>query len=193
MQIKRKSLAVAVISGVIISTVLILTLIAYVFYIELKNSESRTKYFQLLQKINAKIYSKYIESIKLEARIERNGPLKGKPVIEGSIKNKGKRTIAGLLVKVVFLDKEGAVLYETLFHPEEPPLGSSNLTGVSIPYFRTAGSGIVAPGASLAYKRIIRNCPKELLIMMQSGELFTKDLNDKFVRLNLELIAIEFQ
>lgn len=51
MIIKKKSLVVALVSGVIISAVLILTLIGYIIYVELRAEEFKRQYQINLQKI----------------------------------------------------------------------------------------------------------------------------------------------
>lgn len=53
MLIKQKSLIVALVSSFVIVLVLVLTLIGYLAYIELKGEEHKRDYQKLLQKINA--------------------------------------------------------------------------------------------------------------------------------------------
>lgn len=52
--IKKKSLIVALVSGFIISSVMILTLIGYVAYLEIKGREEALSYDYALRKIKAK-------------------------------------------------------------------------------------------------------------------------------------------
>ena len=54
MIIKQKSLIVALVSSTVIALVLVLTLIGYLAYIELKGQESRRVYYELLKKTNAR-------------------------------------------------------------------------------------------------------------------------------------------
>ena len=61
MLLKRKSFAVTLVSGFVLSCVLILTLVGYVAYIELKNEESKRLYQYSLDKLNAKIYENHIK------------------------------------------------------------------------------------------------------------------------------------
>ena len=75
MIIKKKSLIVALVSGYVIASVLVLTLIGYAVYLELKNENFIRSYELLLQKLHAKNYSKYIEFSKLSAGIGSSGPL----------------------------------------------------------------------------------------------------------------------
>lgn len=59
MIIKPKSAVVAAVSGLVISLVLILTLVAYVIYVELKAKEFNMTYEGLLQKANERYHSKH--------------------------------------------------------------------------------------------------------------------------------------
>ena len=54
MLIKQKSLIVALVSSFVVSLVLVLTLICYLFYIELKGEEFKRTYQEMLQKVDAK-------------------------------------------------------------------------------------------------------------------------------------------
>lgn len=57
MIIKKKSLVVVLVSGLVISAVLVLTLIAYVIYVELKAEESKMVYQDSLKSVKARIHS----------------------------------------------------------------------------------------------------------------------------------------
>ena len=52
--IKRKSLVVAFVSSLILSAVLVLTLISYVAYLEIKERELKVSYERLLKETRAK-------------------------------------------------------------------------------------------------------------------------------------------
>ncbi len=64
MILKKKSLIVTLVSAFILSCVLILTLVGYVAYVELKNEESKRSYQYSLGVSNEKIYEKYIGKLK---------------------------------------------------------------------------------------------------------------------------------
>lgn len=59
MILTKKSLIVTLISGFVLSCVLILTLVGYVAYIEIKNEESKRSYQHSLGRLNAMIYEKF--------------------------------------------------------------------------------------------------------------------------------------
>ena len=61
MLLKRKSFAVTLVSGFVLASVLILTLVGYIAYKELKNEESKRLYQYSLDRLNAKVYVKHIK------------------------------------------------------------------------------------------------------------------------------------
>jgi|GEM_PF-1207397 hypothetical protein len=160
--IKKKSLVVALISSFIICCVLVLTLVGYIAYMELKDNELKSAYHGLLDKINARIYSRHIDVSGLGVEIENYGALRGKPVLSGVLKNTGYREVSDVLMRVKLLDGEGAVLYEVVFHPQEPSLGYSELSQVAIPYLYRSQKSPIKRGEAIRFKKILANCPKEI-------------------------------
>lgn len=192
MMIKKKSLIVTLISSLVVSSVLVLTLIAYLMYIEMKGKEFKSTYQNYLSKINAKIYSKHIEISKLSANIETSGALKGKPVLEGIVKNTGDKDITNLIIKVNFLDKEGAYIYEALLSAREPSLGSSMLSQVAIPYLPLAAKTLIKGGDTLPFKKVMPNCPSEILVELKKGSWYAKGSRIRPGKLAAEVISADF-
>lgn len=192
MIIKKKSLIVALVSSFVIASVLVWTLIGYIIYLEFKDEESRRMYHGILEKLSARIYSRYIEVSKLNVAISSAGPLRGNPMIGGVIKNNGTRTITDILIKVKFLDQDNAIIYEVIFHPQEPSLGSAGLTRVAIPYLSTSSRAAMDPGGLLPFKKVLINCPKEILASLKKGPGFAKRPSRWAGKLGLEVLAIEF-
>lgn len=63
MIMKKKSMVVALVSGYVISSVLVLTLIAYAAYLELKNKNSVKSYISSMERLNTRYYTKYKRNI----------------------------------------------------------------------------------------------------------------------------------
>lgn len=163
MIMKKKSFFVVLISSIVISMVLVVNLAGYLIYLEMKDHELDAEYRVLLHKINARIYARHIEVARLGASIERTGPLSGKPVLEGIIRNDGTKDITDLVLRVRLLDKDGAVMYQVVFHPQEPAFGSSYLVGESLPHSSASSVGAIRPENSLPFKIILSDCPKEII------------------------------
>lgn len=194
MLIKRKSLIVGLVSSLVISIVLVMTLVGYSIYLELKSRDFGRIYQELLEKAKARVYSRHLEAFGLDARIENTGALKGRPVIEGAITNKGTKDITNLVMKVSFVDKDSAVIYEFTSHPQEPALGGAGLTQVSIPYLRTNTHprNILKPGQTLKFKQVITNCPTELFVELREGEKPTKSFGRWSGKLTYEIVSLDF-
>lgn len=189
MIIKEKSLIVALVSGLIICGVLVLTLVGYLAYLELKDKELKSSYQQLLQKVNVKLYSRHVAITGLVATIESAGSLKGRPVLEGRITNNGFRDISDILIMIRFLDKDGAVLYEVVFHPQEPSLGSSSLTQVTLPYL-SAPKSPIKTGSSLPFKKILTNCPGGIISELKKPGASVKGPGKWPGSLDVEILSI---
>jgi len=193
MMIKRKSLIVGLVSSIVIALVLIMTLIGYFIYLEFKSREFGRIYQELLEKTKAKVYSKHLDIFGLDARIENTGALKGKPIIEGAITNKGSKEVVNLVLKLSFLDRDSASIYEVAAHPQEPALGGDTFTRIPIPrlysYARPIDS--LKPGQTLKFKKIITDCPTEIFVELREGEKPTKSFGRWSGRLTSEVISLD--
>lgn len=191
MHLKKKSVVVALISGIIVSIVLILTLVGYSAYLELKNEESRISYMYALDKINARIYGKYIEISGLTAKIEKSGALRDKAVIEGTVKNSGQREISELITKIKFLDTDGAVIYEAVSDLLEPALGTGTVGVIKIPYLSNNPNIKVKIGGSLPFKKILTNPPAEIYSSLRDEGGISKNRGKWSGKFDYEIISAE--
>jgi hypothetical protein len=191
MILKKKSLIVTLVSAFVLSSVLILTLVGYVAYVELKNEESKISYRHSLGRLNAKIYAKHIEISGLAARTEDAGALRGKNIVGGILKNRGDKNISEILLKIKFFDRDGAVIYETAFDPREPALGSGVMAEVSIPYISTHTRIITKRGDVVPFKTILNNCPAEISSSINNTSGFSKDRGKWSGKLGYEMVSLE--
>ena len=192
MLIKRKSLIVSFVSSFVIALVLVLTLVGYFVYLEFKGEEFKRHYQDILERTKGRVYSKHVDISGLDARIENTGPLKGKPVIEGIVINKGSKPIFDLAIKVDFLDKDNAVIYEALLRPQEPALGATSISYVSIPYLYTPPKAVLKPGEKAAFKKIITNCPTEVFVDLREGEKPKKAFGKWSGKLISQPVSLDF-
>ena len=190
MLLKKKSLIVTLVSGFVLSCVLILTLVGYIAYIEIRNEESKMSYQYSLGRLNAKIYEKYIDVSGLAAKMEDAGALKGKNVVEGILKNKGDKDISELLMKIKFLDRDQAVVYEITLDPREPSLGSGAVP-VNIPYISSHAKIITKKGEIVPFKKILDNCPAEISSSISNTSGFSKDRGKWSGKLGYQMVSVE--
>lgn len=187
--IKKKSLLVAFVSSFILSAVLVLTLVSYIVYLEIKEKDLNASYRHSLEEINAELYASYIDVTDITAKIENSGALRGSPIIVGTLKNTGNKNVTDILLKVRFLDKDNAVIYEAIFHPLEPSLGSSSLTQVAIPYLTSYRKMVLKPGSATAFKRILTNCPAEIASILKKEEIARSGVQKK---ISTEVLSLSF-
>jgi len=200
MLIKKKSLIVAIISSLVICLVLVMNLAGYLIYLEMKDDEREKAYRVNLREVNAKVYSKHIEIARLDAGFDRTGTLKGEAVLEGIVRNDGYRDIKDLLIRVKFLDGDGAVLYEVTFRPQEPSLGSYEVfTQASIPHLSGHSMSAIKPESSFPFKKILSNCPKEILSelkessgSLQAGRQAASGKGRWGGRFDYEILSVDF-
>lgn len=193
MIIKKKSLIVGLVSSIVIALVLIMTLVGYFIYLEFKSREFDRVYQELLEKAKAKVYSKHLDIFSLDARIENTGALKGKPIIEGAITNKGPREVVNLVLKLNFLDRDSASIYELIAHPQEPALGGAVFAHLSTSrlYSYTHPVDALKPGQTLKFKKIITSCPTEIFVELREGEKPTKSFGRWSGKLTSEVISLD--
>jgi hypothetical protein len=122
---------------------------------------------------------------------EDSGPLKGYPVLEGSIKNNGTRTVADILLRARLLDKSGASMYEVVFRPQEPSLGRSGLAEISIPYINHSNRTAVKPGSSMPFKKILRECPKEIMGELERARSSGRVMYSMPDNISCEILSLE--
>ena len=175
MHLKKKSVIVAIVSGLVVSIVLILTLVGYSVYLEVKNEESRISYGYALAKISARVYGKYVEITGLTAKIEKSGVLRDKVVLEGTVKNNGERELFEIIAKIKFLDRDGAVIYEAVSDLLEPALGAGTIGSIKIPYLSYHPRITVKIGGSLPFKKILANPPAEIYSCLSDEGGFSKN------------------
>ncbi len=194
--IKKKSLIVALISSFVICLVLIVNLIGYLIYTQLKHDELNSAYKASLQRVNAKMYAEHIEIDKLGATFDRVGPLSGQAVLEGIIRNDGVRDLSDICVRVRFLDNDGASLYEITFHPQEPSLGAfRSVQQASATHITDADAypSSIKPESSLPFKKILANCPNEIITELKHGAPSLSGKNKWTGKFDYEILAVTFR
>ena len=193
MIIKRKSLIVGLVSSVVIALALIMTLVGYSIYLEFKSGEFDRVYHELLERAKARVYSRHLDIFGLDARIENIGALKGKPIIEGAITNKGSKEIINLVLKLSFLDKDSASIYEFTARPQEPALGGPAYKHVSTSRLSSYAHPIdsLKPGQTLKFKTIITSCPTEIFVELREGEKPTKSFGRWSGKITSEIISLD--
>ncbi|MBN1354142.1 MAG: hypothetical protein JW994_05710 [Candidatus Omnitrophica bacterium] len=169
MRISPRTTLVILVSSLIISSVLALTLLGYYVYLGWKEKKISWNYRMALYNLNADIFGKYIQ-IKLQAKIEKDGIFKGKPVVLGTIKNTSNKKIYSLKLKVVFYDSKQRAMYSDTFCPVGVDLESL----VNIGELASNTKNFLTEGDSVSFKHILRNCPSAVMLFLKSKSKFAK-------------------
>lgn len=192
MTIKKKSLVLGMISSLVLCSVVTLTLFGYFFYLQLKEKEAKREYLELLHGVNAKAYAKHIEIVKLEARIEKAGVLRGEPLIEGVIKNNGPKNLNDIVLKLKFLNHDGASIYGTAIRPHESYLISSGRSQIPIPRLSSSSKIVLRAYGELAFKKILTPCPEAIISELKNGVIFSKSSLTELGKINYEITSVTF-
>lgn len=193
MIIKKKSIIVAAVSGMLVSIVLTATVAAYLLHVEINTRNFRGHYEEAIKKLSAKAYAKQIDFFRLRAVIGTEGAFRLKPIVEGVMLNNGNRAVRDIVLKIKFRDTDGAVIYEVVFHPQEPALGMSILGQVPIPYLSEPHRISVDPGERLVFKRLLSGCPREIASAIKEGAgQKTAGYSGWAGTLEPEILSIEF-
>jgi len=166
MRIKRTSALVIVISSSVIISVLILTILGFYAYLEWKEKTIRKNYQLALYDLNGRVFAEYI-TIDLFPAIEAEGPFKGKPVIEGTVRNTSNKSIYSLKLKIAFCDPERRVAYIDRFYPVGTALDSPAAAG-------DVTENFLRENDSISFKRQLINCPPEVVRYLKSKSNFAR-------------------
>jgi len=166
MRIKRTSALVIVVSSSVIVTVLALTLFGFYAYLEWKEADTAKNYRLGLYDLNARVFAKHI-LVNLQAKLGTEGASKGKPVIEGTVKNVSNKKIHSLKLRIAFYDPEQRVIYVDKFYP----IGSDPESLVNISGF---DENFLKEHDSISFKHPLKNYPQEIESYLGSRSKFAK-------------------
>ena len=170
MRIKRISTLVITISSLVIISVLGLTIFGFYAYLGWKVKVIRQNYRAALYDLNGRTFARYV-TIDLQPGIGTDGALKGKPVVEGTLKNSSNKKIYSLKLKIAFYDSLRRAIYVDRFYPVGPALESpANAADVTENFLRE--------NDSISFVQPLKNCPSKVLLFLKSKLGFAK-INDK--------------
>ena len=150
MALKQRSALVIVISSAVIASVLALTIFGFYAYLRWKEKNMEKNYKLATYDLDAHLFEKYIV-IDAKPKIAAKGTHKGKPVVEGTIKNTTEKRICSLKMKIAFCNREGEVVYVDRIYP----VG-------------------VGGRDSISFACQLKNCPPEVLGYLKSKSQFVK-------------------
>ncbi len=179
MFIKRKHIAVIIFSSIIIAVVFVSTLIGYSLYIQWKKDSLALKYRNSIYKLTAELFKNDVVLSNVCVKMEDGKLLSEMPLLEGRLKNNSNKTITSIAIEVSFLAPDGTVVYDSWFNPlgEEyfgtPPL----LSGMR------QTRNVLLPGEGISFRRLLRNCPPEVVAQLSAKAEFARNQPENKVKL----------
>ena len=166
MRIKRTSALVIVVSSSVIVMVLALTIFGFYAYLEWKETDI-TKNYQLgLYDLNARVFGGHI-LINLQAKLGAEGASRGRPVVEGTVKNTSNKKIYSLKLRIAFCDRQRQVIYVDKFYP----IGAEPESLITISRFT---ENFLGEGDSISFEHPLKNCPQEIESYLRAKSKFAK-------------------
>jgi len=166
MRIKRVSTLVILISSLVIISVLGLTIFGFYAYLGWKVKDIRQNYKLALYDLNGRVFGRYI-TLKLYPVISARGAFKGRPVVEGTVKNSSNKRIYSLKLKIAFYDQGRRVAYVDRFYPVgSAPESPANTPDVTENYLRE--------NDSISFIQPLKNCPPKVLLFLKSKSGFAR-------------------
>ncbi len=166
MRLKRVSTLVIMISSLVIISVLGLTIFGFYAYLGWKAKDIRQNYKLALYDLNGRTFARYI-TLKLYPGIGTRGAFKGKPVIEGTVKNSSNKRIYSLKLKIAFYDPGRRAVYVDRFYPVglalESPVNASDVT-----------KNFLRENDSISFVQPLKNCSSKVLLFLKSKSGFAK-------------------
>ncbi len=166
MRIKRTSALVIIISSSVIVTVLALTIFGFYAYLEWKETDIDKNYRLGLYDLNARVFDKHI-LINLQAKLGAKGASRGKPIVEGTVKNASNKKIYSLKLRIAFCDRQRQVIYVDKFYPiGADPESLVNISGIT--------ENFLKEGDSISFERPLKNYPQEIESYLRTKSKFAK-------------------
>ena len=188
MRLKPRTIPVIALSSLIIASVLAITIFGFYAYLEWKEKNIRRNYRLHLEDINGRLFDKYI-IVSLQAKMEKRGAFKGKPVISGTIANKSNKKIYSLKLKIAFSRPSEQVVYVDTFYPIGPGLESP----IHIGDIAKKTKNFLSEGDSISFTHQLKNCPTEVLDYLKSKLKFAKSLMGKPLDLTYKIEGLDIK
>lgn len=156
-RMKKKHVPVILFSSGIVIVVFLSTLFGYSLYTQFKKDALAAGYRDSIQRITADIFRKDLVFSNVNVKAPDEGS-QG-PVFEGALKNNTSRVITFLIIELSFSDADGKVLYKEWIRP----LSEQGFDGVLFSADTVSDGAVIAPGESLNFRHVMRNCPEHVV------------------------------
>lgn len=192
MMIKPKSIVVIVLSSILISAVILLTISGQSLYLGWKEKESARLHRNKLALLNAILYGGLIEVEGLQAKYDNEGLHKGKCSVEGTIKNKGYRTVTSIKIAIEFLNRSGNNIYTERLYPLKNPILAKRRTIAALSLFTSGKEAALAPNEHLRFKHILGEQKEKSIISPIKYKRYATNPNEWSGKFNYRITEVRF-
>ena len=177
MATRHRSTLVITISSLVIASVLALTTFGFYAYLEWKTTAIRKSYALATHDFNSKLFNKYVIA-NLQAGLGTKGAFKGKPIVEGTIKNTSNKKIYSLGLKITFSDPDGEVVCMDMIYPLSSEFGTKSF---------------LLEGDSISFRHQLKNPPPEIFEHLKSKLKFAKTKSAKPLELVYKISSMDIR
>jgi hypothetical protein len=168
--LKRKNIYVIILSVVIVSLVTLSSFLGLIIYIQWQQLDLAYKYYETLEELDTLAYAKNvgIDSLRVKSGLENLC------MLDGLLKNKGKKTILSLALKINFLDSLDNSIYDYTSYPLEslhpPRIFRKMRLGRLLPL----KGPLIKPNETVPFKCTLWNCPRRFVKMLAKNKFSNK-------------------
>lgn len=163
--LKKKNIYVISVSVLIIFLVILSSFLGLIIYLQWRQLNLAHRYYEALEELDTISYAKNIEidSPNIKLGFQKLG------IVEGKIRNKGKRTIVSIALKVKFLDSLDNPVYSCIIYPLEPFHPPRFFKKIHFTQLIFLKGPLVEPNRVVVFKYPLWHCPGKFVKMLKNG------------------------
>jgi len=186
--LKKKNIYVISVSVIIIALVILSSFLGLIAYMQLRQFNIAYRYYEKLEEMDTASYAKNMEidSVKIRLGFNEVG------MVEGQIKNKGRKTVLSIALKVNFLDNLNTSLYSCIIYPLEPFQSPPIFKKMRFYYFAFAGGRPITANRSISFESTLWGCPKKFVTMLKKGS-FSNNPGEWNGNISAEVLSLKLK
>ncbi|MCM8782565.1 MAG: hypothetical protein NC828_05915 [Candidatus Omnitrophica bacterium] len=186
--LKKKNIYVIFFTVLIAFLVILSAFFGLIVYLQWRQLNFASNYYEAMERLDTALYGEKIVIDSLQVKLG----FRGLPVVEGRIRNKGKRQIISITLKINFLDKANKPVYSCIVYPLElfrPPRFFKKIYFTHFPFLT---EGLIQPNSVTLFKCTLWRCPKKIINMMKKN-LFSSNEGEWCGKINAEVVRIRLK
>jgi len=165
--LKKKNIYVILVSVLIIFLVILSSFLGLIIHIQWRQLNLAYRYYDTMEEFDTISYAKNVELDSLKIRLE----FKELAVVEGWLRNRGKRDIASIGIRIKLLDIADVPVYTSMIYPLEPFQPPRFLKRLRLPHFPFLTGSFIKPNEVILFKSALWQCPRKFIKMLKKKSL----------------------